>query len=338
MSNINYEINTQPSKELDEVVINGVHNYNNNLHNDPVSHHSIYAKSDNKIIGGALIYQHSDAIYIDSLWVDDKYRNQGIGSELLRRTEQDCLEKGIPKQIISTFNKRAKELYINHGFKVIATVPNYIQGLDKYYLEKIANKDSVKGVYNKIAKWFDNARTKTLEMEDKYLQLITKIIPQGGSILDAGCGSGEPLAEYFINAGYVVTGFDFSETMIDLCRSRFPNNEWFTADMRSLSINSQFDCVLAWHSFFHIPKEQQKDVLENLCNLVKSDGLLCFTSGIENGEVWSNNGGQMLFHASLASSEYNTILSNNNMKVLAHNVSDPDCGNATVWVAQKSLD
>jgi trans-aconitate methyltransferase len=131
---------------------------------------------------------------------------------------------------------------------------------------------------------------------------------------------------------------DFSEAMIDLCRSRFPNNKWFTADMRNLSLNNQYDCVIAWHSFFHIPKEQQKDVLANLCSLVKYDGLLYFTSGIENGEVWSNNGGEMLYHASLASREYKTILSNNNMKVIAHNVSDPDCGNATVWVAQKVTD
>lgn len=338
MSNINYEINAQPSKESDQVVIDGIHHYNNTLHNDPVSHHSIYAKSDNKIIGGALIYQHSDAIYIDSLWVDEKFRNQGIGSELLRKAEQDCLEKGITKQIISTFNIRAKDLYIKHGFKVIATVPNYIQGLDKYYLEKKADKAAVRDVYNKIANWFDNARTKTLEMEDKYIKLIIDSIPPGGSILDAGCGSGEPLAKYFINAGFIVTGFDFSEAMIDLCRARFPNNKWFTADMRNLSLTSQYDCVIVWHSFFHIPKEQQKDVLANLCSLVKNDGLLCFTSGIENGEVWSNNGGEMLYHASLASREYKTILSNNNMKVIAHNVSDPDCGNATVWVAQKVTD
>jgi hypothetical protein len=43
----------------------------------------------------------------------------------------------------------------------------------------------------------------------------------------------------------------------------------------------------------------------------------------------------MLFHASLSAQEYQRILQENNMKILHHNVSDPDCGDATVWVAQK---
>lgn len=68
---------------------------------------------------------------------------------------------------------------------------------------------------------------------------------------------------------------------------------------------------------------------------LKSGGVLAFTSGIEHGECWSNNGGQELFHASLSSDEYEALLSKNSLKVVVHNVEDPECGDATIWVAQK---
>lgn len=335
MKNIEYQLENNPSSQDDQIVIQGITDYNNSIHNDPVSHHSIYAKIDNDIIGGALIYQHSDAVYIDTLWVKEDYRRQGIATELLKRVEHDALAKGIVKQIICTISPQARDLYQKLGFQLIATVPEYLLGLDKFYLKKIADKSSVKDVYNKLVDWFDDARTKTLSMEQKYLQLIIDIIPPSGSILDVGCGGGEPLAKYFIDKGYPLLGIDNSEAMIELCRKRFPNHQWILMDMRNLHLKQTFDCVIAWHSFFHIPKEEQKAVLTDLISYVSEDGLLVFTSGIENGEVWSNNGGEMLFHASLSSEEYHHILQKNDMKVIQHNVSDPDCGGATVWVAQK---
>ncbi len=68
---------------------------------------------------------------------------------------------------------------------------------------------------------------------------------------------------------------------------------------------------------------------------IKTGGVLAFTSGEEKGEVWSDNGGQQLYHASLSTSEYESLLKAESFKVLSHKVRDPECGEATVWVAQK---
>jgi hypothetical protein len=69
---------------------------------------------------------------------------------------------------------------------------------------------------------------------------------------------------------------------------------------------------------------------------VEQNGLLIFTSGPEYGEVWGDNGGYDLYHASLSSEEYTQILLECHFKILVHNVRDPECGEATVWVAQKN--
>ncbi len=67
----------------------------------------------------------------------------------------------------------------------------------------------------------------------------------------------------------------------------------------------------------------------------KLGGILAFTSGEEEGEAWSDNRGQELYHASLSTDEYEKRLEEMSFKVLMHKVRDPQCGEATVWIAQK---
>lgn len=60
-------------------------------------------------------------------------------------------------------------------------------------------------------------------MESEYLNLIVNTISSGGSILDLGCGTGEPIAQFFIEKGFKIIGVDGSEKMVELCKKRFPN-------------------------------------------------------------------------------------------------------------------
>ncbi len=113
------------------------------------------------------------------------------------------------------------------------------------------NKTRVYEVYDEIINWFDDARTKNL-MESEYLNLIVNAIPPKSSILDLGCGTGEPIAQFFIEKGFKVTGVDGSQKMIELCRKRFPDERWIVSDMRDINLQQQFDAILAWHSFFHL--------------------------------------------------------------------------------------
>lgn len=196
------------------------------------------------------------------------------------------------------------------------------------------NKEKVYKSYDEIVQWFDEARTKTL-MESEYLNLIVNTIPSGASILDLGCGTGEPIAQFFIEKGFKIIGVDGSEKMISLCKKRFPNEKWMVSDMRDINLNQQFDAILAWHSFFHLDQDSQRKMFKLFKAHTKPGAILAFTSGEEEGEVWSDNGGQMLYHASLSTKEYEKLLNENSFEVLLHKIQDPECGEATVWVARK---
>src|SRR5690348_10123596 len=95
--------------------------------------------------------------------------------------------------------------------------------------------DDITSLYERHADTWDRARTADLIIERKWLDRFSALIPSGGSVLDVGCGSGQPIGRYLIKQGFAVVGVDSSPTLISKCRSRLPNAEWIVADMRTLS-------------------------------------------------------------------------------------------------------
>lgn len=199
-------------------------------------------------------------------------------------------------------------------------------------MEKGERKNVYK-VYNKIGSWFAENRAADL-VEKAYLNDILEYLPPGAKVLDLGCGDGKPILEYFIKHGINVLGVDASTQMIELAKANFPTTGFLLKDMRELDLEEEFDAIIAWHSFFHLPAGDQPNMFAIFKRHLKPDGILLFTSGTERGEVWSMNGGENLFHASLATAEYQTLLLENEFKVLRHKINDPDCGGANVWMAQ----
>ncbi|KTD49022.1 methyltransferase [Legionella rubrilucens] len=197
-----------------------------------------------------------------------------------------------------------------------------------------SNKDKVYESYDKIVDWYDAHRSREL-FEKPYLDAVCDDIRRSSKkILDLGCGTGEPIARHFIEQGFAITGVDASVKMIELARQRFPEQRFIVDDMRTLELGETFDAILAWHSFFHLPPDDQRAMFKVFENHLHVGGVLLFTTGPSEGEVWSDNGGQNLYHASLSLAEYQYLLALHHFTVLTHKVADPDCGGATVWLVK----
>ena len=189
-------------------------------------------------------------------------------------------------------------------------------------------------VYNRNATAFDTQRAKKL-YERKWLDAFTSKIPEGGRILDLGCGAGEPISAYFIQQGYQVIGTDFSEAMLSIAKDRFPENDWFLADMRSLSLDQSFDGIIGWNSFFHLNQTDQRTTLPILANHLRPAGILLLTVGPEAGEVTGHVNGELVYHASLSLDEYTSILDEAGLDVIAFVAEDEECDGQSVLIAQK---
>jgi len=194
-------------------------------------------------------------------------------------------------------------------------------------------KNDVYKTYDKIARWFSENRDTTL-MEKNYLDDLAARLPARGTVLDLGCGTGKPIFEYLAGKNYHVTGVDASRPMLDIAHANFPQGEFILQDMRQLSLHRKFDAIIAWHSFFHLPAADQPAMFGLFERHITPGGILLFTSGTERGEAWGMNGGENLFHASLDTGEYENLLTQHRFHILKHVANDPDCGYATVWMAQ----
>ena len=117
--------------------------------------------------------------------------------------------------------------------------------------------DQIIDLYQRKAANWDADRGRSL-FERRWLDRFLSLVPAHGPVLDLGCGSGEPIARYFIECGYDVTGVDLSPTLISLCTERFPASIWTVADMRKLDLGRRFDGIVAWDSFFHLTPDDQR--------------------------------------------------------------------------------
>ncbi len=194
--------------------------------------------------------------------------------------------------------------------------------------------ENIIALYERHALAFDDLRGRNL-FEKPWLDRFTALVPPRGDILDLGCGAGEPIAASLIRDGFRVTGVDASETLIGLCRERFPNRAWFVADMRQFSLPAKYDGILAWHSFFHLNQDDQRAMFPRFAALSAPGAALMFTAGHFDGVAMGEFGGEPLYHASLSTEEYTALLEENGFAVVAHVVQDPQCGGATVWLAKR---
>ena len=98
---------------------------------------------DDNILGGCIMEIDSwNIAELDILWVDEKYRRQGLGSALIREAERVAREKGCYAMTLGTFDFQARPLYEKHGYKVVGTIKDWPRGHENYSLMKRLDQPS----------------------------------------------------------------------------------------------------------------------------------------------------------------------------------------------------
>lgn len=190
------------------------------------------------------------------------------------------------------------------------------------------------GLYERHAASYDRDRGRTL-FEQPWLERFRALLPEQATVLDIGCGHGEPIAAWLIAQGFAVTGIDSAPSLLALARRRFPRQDWVEADMRTLALGRSFHGLLAWDSFFHLTDDDQRRMFGIFRTHAAPGAALMFTSGPGHGEAIGTYGGEPLYHASLAPEEYRARLNDAGFEVVAMKAEDPDCGGHTVWLARR---
>lgn len=197
-----------------------------------------------------------------------------------------------------------------------------------------SESERIVSLYQRHAAVWDRLRSGGSLFEKPWLDRFRALLHPGATILDIGCGTAMPIGGYLIRNGYAVTGIDTSPALIDMCRARFPQQEWILADMRTLTLGRRFEGLLAWDSFFHLSPEDQRGMFSVFAGHAACGAALMFTSGTRHGEAIGNFEGEPLYHSSLDPEEYRARLNGCGFEVVDFAAEDPACGEHTVWLAR----
>ena len=83
-------------------------------------------------------------MYIDDMWVDEKYRQQELGSNVLQAVEKVAETKGCYVITRGTWDFQAKPYYLKHGYKVFSIKKDCPKGHENYELFKRLDKEHTK--------------------------------------------------------------------------------------------------------------------------------------------------------------------------------------------------
>ena len=169
--------------------------------------------------------------------------------------------------------------------------------------------------YDSICEKWDEFRKKTVL--NTCIDDLSRLIKSGGRILDVGCGTGYPIAAALCRRGFLVTGIDVSQKMLEKARSLSLENATFlNKDLLDYKTNSLFNAIIAFDSLWHIPHERQREIYPLLSSLLLPGGVLLFTHGKQNGEMTGEMYGERFYYSALDSNEVNNLLCKNGFKIL----------------------
>lgn len=159
------------------------------------------------IIGGCVLdIDEIKTAEIDRLWVDERYRKQGMGSALICKAEQEARKKGC-RSIVNTYIfdfQTARRLFERHGYRLIGTVKNWPKGHENYTLEKALDCCSPAVSFDQggfeiktgseedgkfIADRLEEYNRSFASRSHAYLDIDKKIVDEKGNMI-AGCIAG----------------------------------------------------------------------------------------------------------------------------------------------------
>jgi len=119
----------------------------------------------------------------------------------------------------------------------------------------------------------------------QFLHSLISQLPSGAKVLELGCGAGVPCTQLLADSGLDVTGLDISAAQIALGKQHVPKATMVHGDMMTIELAPEsFDAILAFYSFFHIPREEQGLMIRRIAGWLKPGGKFLCNFGTVEGD------------------------------------------------------
>lgn len=126
----------KPSKETLDVIDNGLDGYNAKFAPEHFEEFVLALKlPSGEVKGGIYAMTWAEMLFIKWFWIDEAYRRQGRGRELMAATEAEGRKRGCRSVYLDTFEFQARPFYEKLGYEIVGTL-QYPAGFKRFYLQK----------------------------------------------------------------------------------------------------------------------------------------------------------------------------------------------------------
>lgn len=159
--------------------------------------------------------------------------------------------------------------------------------------------------YDRVADSYERLEQQGAEWPRlRRLRALLRHVPEGGAVLDLGCGNGLPALRE-IARRYAATGVDVSAVQADRARSNVPEATVLNADMAELELaECSFDAIVSFYAVEHVPRRHHAELFRRIRGWLRPGGLFLFTvearEGFEAIDTWL---GEPMFFSQLGEEE-----------------------------------
>jgi ubiquinone/menaquinone biosynthesis C-methylase UbiE len=147
--------------------------------------------------------------------------------------------------------------------------------------------DRMAGTYQDTRHLFDNKHE---------LEAFIALLPRDATVVDLGCGAGVPVTKLLVDSGFIVTGVDFSESMLTLATKNVPEAHFIKQNMTDLAFkDNAFNGLTACYSIIHVPREKHATLFHTFHRVLKPNGILLISMGSTGWEGTEDLHGTKMF-------------------------------------------
>jgi GNAT superfamily N-acetyltransferase len=96
----------------------------------------VFARQDGELIGGCCGSTWGGTCELNSLWVEEQYRRQGLGGRLMAVAEDEARARGCHQVVLFTYLFQAPGFYEQRGYRIVGRVDDYPMGTATLWFHK----------------------------------------------------------------------------------------------------------------------------------------------------------------------------------------------------------
>jgi len=154
--------------------------------------------------------------------------------------------------------------------------------------------DVVRAGYNRLGERYTEERKRFDNWQE--VEAFTASLSANSKVLDAGSGTGVPIARYLVQNGLEVIGIDLSKTMVSTARKNVPTATFQLMNMAEIDFPPEsFDGLISCYAIIHNLRERHAGIFQSFYTTLKPGGVMLVSVASWEWEEFASYLGEDMF-------------------------------------------